>query len=448
MRRLQTAWVPAIIPAHMVVSNVFGGRFLAVPAWAAVHIAKYGQPRDIQVLVGLVSFMDVRTKLVDVSISKIAEEVGSSKETVKRSLKWLSDSGVIDVVERPRPSNNIYKVYYTQRVMGSPMTLYGVTHDPINGSPMTPLDGGNEVTHDPIEMPEIAEIPLFQEVPQITRIISNRDIQKEVLKRVASDDGKVVDMILGSDPERVPDSETPKPKRKKPRFRIRQQEYKQRKPEVDSLVSYFIHNKKILMTHTLTEQDRQIVRKTIRLLLDGGLTNVTIRLMMEKFFSNDNFIQAESPVLMFASQKVQKMLMDAVGIQLDTYTDPVLMFMVNDFNRDDLSLPWEVSSDETLREAIIMHGMEICYRYPEVVADMVRMYADDFGNPSFIKSLDALNALVRWHTGDEAGNPADLRCFIPSITLPKELLSDKKSKIRPASSTIATAVYTYRRITR
>ena len=437
-----------ILPAHMVVSNVFGGRFLAVPAWAFTYISTHGHSRDLQVLVGLVSLMDTRNKLVNAPITRIAEEVKVSKETVKRSLKWLAEHQVITVVERPKPSNNVYKVNYTQKLMVSPVTPHGVTDDPINGSPVTPLTGGNGVTADPMKMPEIAESPLFQEVSQITRIISNRDIQLEVLKRVASDDDKVVDMILGFDPEDAPASEESTPRKKKSKFRIRQQEYKKRKPEVDSLVNYFIYNKKILMTHTLTEQDRQIVRKTIRLLLDGGLTNITIRQMMEKFFDNENFAQSESPVLMFASQKVQHTLMGAVGIQLDTHTDPVLLFMVNDFSRGELELPWSSIDDKSLREVIIMHGMDICYRYPELVADLIRHHSDDLRNPAFQDSLDALNSLVRWHLGEEDGDPENLRYSISPISLPKELQSNKKNKVRPASDTIASAIYTYRRMTR
>lgn len=385
---------------------------------------------------------------MNATIPRIAEEVNVSKETVKRSLKWLSEHQIITVVERPKPSNNVYKVNYIQKVMGSAVTPHSVTSDPINGSAVTPLTGGNGVTGDPMKLPEIAESPLFQEVSEITRIISNRDIHKEVLKRVASDGGKVEDMILGSDPDEVSTSETTRTGKKKPKFRIRQQEYKKRKPEVDSLVNYFVYNKKILMTHTLTDSDRQIVRKTIRLLLDGGLTNVTVRLMMEKFFSNENFATADSPVLMFASQKVQRTLMDSVGIQLDTYTDPVLLFMVNDFNRGDLELPWEPAFDEDLREAIIMHSMDVCYRYPELIAETICQYSDNLRNPEFRDSLDALNSLVRWYLGTEDGDPESLRYSVSSLKLPKELMGKKKSNIRPASDTIALAIYTYRRLMR
>lgn len=444
MRRLSVTAEGGILPIHMVVSNVFGGRFLAVPAWASAHISKYGQSRDLQVLVGLVSFMDTRTKLANVPISKIAEEVNASKETVKRSLKWLSENGIIEVVERPRPSNNVYRINYVQKVMVSPVTLYGVTDDTIMVSPVTLSGDGNGVTGDPIKMPETEESPLFQEVSEITRIISNREIYKEELKRVASDSGKVEDMILGSDPEDTPTS----PSTRKNFSNLRYKEYKKHKPEINALVNHFVYNKKTLMTHTYTQKDRQIVRRTIRLLLDGGLTFDTISLMMDKFFSNENFAFSDSPVLMFASQKVQKRLMDAIGIQLDTGIDPVLLFMINDFNREGLDLPWDLSSDESLREVIIMHGMDLCYRYPEVVASLIRFHLNDFTSPDFVHHLESLNSFMQWRTTGTDFDVDTFRCTAPPINLPVEFLSNKNFKLRPASDTIALAVYTYRRITR
>jgi len=202
----------------MVVSNVFGGRFVAVPEWSLRYIATHGQARDLQVLTTLASMMNTHNKTVDASITQITERVNASKETVKRSIKWLADNGLVTIVSRPKPHNNQYIIHFEQRLIGSPMTLYGVTHDPINGSPMTLLTGGNRVTHDPIKT---SETPMGLEKSQIPRDNYVLEIIKEVKEKVASDDGKVVDMILGSDPDdiKVEKEQKSKPEKRKPRLR-------------------------------------------------------------------------------------------------------------------------------------------------------------------------------------------------------------------------------------
>lgn len=422
----------------MVVSNVFGGRFIAIPAWSVSYIAYQGQPRDLQVLAGLVEMMNVHTQLVNAPIPKLAEVTNLSKETVKRSMKWLVDHQVITVTTRSKATGNVYKINYEQRVVGSPMTLRRVTHDPTEGSPVTLPHDPCRVTHDPTKMVETAEFPKESGEMQIPRIIELLDNKKEKVKSVASDDGKVEDVIFGADPEEVKPEVSGKPKAEGRRTR----------PEVNDLSSYFVYHPKSVMSCSYTHQDMNILRRSIRLLLDGGLTRTSVRQMIDKFFSNEKFVAADSPVLMFSSKSIQQGLMSATGIQLDTDTDPVLVFMINDFNRGELELPWISTADKVLREIIIMHGMEICYRYPELVADMIHHHSDNFENPAFKESLDALNSLVRWHTGEEDGDPENLRYRISPINLPKELLSNNKSNIRPASDTIASAIYTYRRMTR
>lgn len=436
---MQIAEGPAILAPHMGVSNVFGGRFLAIPAWSVTHIAQQGHPSDLQVLAGLVETMNVRTKLVNVSIVKLAETTNLSKETVKRSVKWLTDHHVISVMTRSKSSGNTYRINYEQKIVGSWVTHRRVMDDPSVGSWVTHHEDTGRVMGDPSKMPETEEFPRESDEMQTPRIIELLDNEKEKLKRVVTDDGKVVDMILGSDPEEV------KPE---PSVGRKRADGRKTRPEVNDLAGYFVYHPKSVMTCSYTHQDMNILRRSIRLLLDGGLTRTSIRQMIDKFFSNEKFASAESPVLTFSSKSIQQGLMSATGIQLDTDTDPILMFMINDFTRGDLELPWISTADKVLREVIIMHGMEICYRYPELIAEIIRHYADDFGNPELRDSLDALNSLVRWHTGEEDGDPENLRYSIPSINLPKELQSNNKSTLRPASDTIASAIYTYRRMTR
>lgn len=430
-RWLQRAGRGCIISLHMAVNNVFGGRFLAIPAWSVGYIARYGSPRDLMVLAGLIEVMNVHNKVADVPISKLAELLGTSKETVKRSLKWLADHQVISVIERRKSSNNVYKIHYVQKVVVSKMTPPGVKNDPTPGSKMTPLNEGGGVKNDP---PKTDESPASTAEIETLRIIPILESGIELVKRVASDDGKVGDMIFGADPEEQKVSEFEGPKKRKPR------------PEINDLASYFVYHPGSVMSHTYTTTDVQALRRHLRLLFDGGLTRESIRKMIDQFFVNYKS-SSESPVYMFASKSVQTSLMSMTGIQLDTQTDPVLMFMVNDFNRDGLSLPWAEELDDRLKDIIIMHAMDICYRYPELIAEAIKVFSDDFTNRDFLVSLDALTSLIRWYTGEEDGDPKEIRYSLSFLNLPQELQDDRRSSIRPASSTIASAIYTYRRMT-
>jgi len=416
----------------MAVSNVFGGRFIAIPAWSLGYIARHGSPRDLMVLSGLVEVMNVHNKIADISISNLAEALNTSKETVKRSLKWLSDHHVISVVDRHKASNNTYKIHYVQKVVVSKMTPPGVKNDPTLGSKMTPPNEGGGVKNDPTK---INESPASEAEIKTLRIIPILDNEIETVKRVASDDGTVDDMILGADPDEVKSKVSKSEVKRKPR------------PEINDLASYFVYHPGSVMSHSYNQQDMQALRRHLRLLFDGGLTRASVKKMIDQFFVNYKSSSFDSPVYMFASKSVQASLMSMAGIQLDTQTDPVLLFMNNDFNRDGLTLPWAEDMDERLKDIVILHAMDICYRYPELVADVIKQFSNDFEDHAFKSSLDSLTSLIRWYTGEEDGDPKTIRYSLSSLNLPKELQGNNRASIRPASDTIASAIYTYRRMT-
>jgi hypothetical protein len=203
-------------------------------------------------------------------------------------------------------------------------------------------------------------------------------------------------MILGADPtETKPSDDTPKRKTR---------------PEVNPLVNYFVYHPKSIMNSAYSFQDVQILRRTIRLLLDAGLTRPSIANMIDKFFSTENIRSADSPIRMFSSKSVQQSLMDKIETSLDENTSPVLTLMLNDFNRGDLELPWDSATDEYLRKIVILVGMD-----------------------------------VKWHLGEEECDNEKLISTLSGTTLPKELLATSRSNLRPAADTIISAIYNYRR---
>lgn len=420
---LQTLTGRGILANLMGTSNVFGGRFLAVPEWAFDYISEHGQPRDLQVLIGLVAMMSVHTKEVESSIPEIAKRVRVSKETAKRSLKWLEEHHIITVVRRPRPASSVYKVMYTQKIMGSPMTPYRVTHDPIMGSPMTLLEEGDGVTGDPIK---IDKTPACDQQTETPRVIIDIEINREMVKRAEGD------MIIGADPDKN-DKPTQQEIKRKPR------------PEVNDLTNYFVYHPRSVMNCSYTFQDMNILRRNIRLLLDGGLTRPTIKAMIDRFFTNERFIKADSPVLMFCTKSVQETLMDKIPVALDDDMGDTLKFLMSDFDRSGINLPWSTSIDITIQQAVILRGLDASYRYPELVA---RIIETSFDTPNLQPMISALNSLVRWHLNEEDADITELHSTLSVIDLPKELMSTTKQSIRPAADSIVSAVYNYRRSNR
>ena len=408
-------------------TNVFDGPFLAVPVWAVGEIRDYGQPRDLQILLGLVALMERRTKDIAASVTQIAEYVGVSKETAKRSLKWLADHKIITVIHRQKPLVNVYTLHYTPPVkhgdgvtgdpmMGSRKTLYGVTQDPMVGSQET-----------------LSTLPKDQHDDSFSNFnikILNRST-KEIVKKAAS--GTEGEMILGSDPDDpVSGFEIPQ-KKKAPR-------------KTNQFVNHFLSNKHSIMSSSHSPKDVMILRKTFSTLIDSGLTEFTIMQMVTKFFSVQRWREADNTVLLFCTKDIQQKLMEQVETTVVS-DDPVLSLMMNDFERLDLDIPWPEAMDSVLKRVVIRRGMDICYRYPEVVAQLITIHSGSFYSDEFNTSLSALNSLVRVISGEEQEDSALLLKEVAHLGLPEELLKLSSSNLRLPADSIVEAVYNYRRAT-
>ena len=404
-------------------TNHFDGPFLAVPVWAVEVIRDRGHARDLQVLTALVGCMDLRTRTITASITQIAEYIGVSDTTVKRSVRWMESEGVI-VVTRTGNSVNHYEVQY-RRGRGVTSDLPVGHHRPPLGSPVTYRNTPGGVTGDP---PKSDLSPAQEPKPRNTDIYIQREIIEE--KENAPCGGEGADMILGGDPDKV--SEAPAP----PRTRHPRSAY--------DLADKFMFHPKSLMSQNYTPRDRVILMAACKKLMEGGLTRPSVVKMIDKFWNHPQFSAYSSPVEAFASKAVQKALLETteVTVQVD---NPVLNMMANDFTRGDESLPWSSSADRDLGNAIMMRCMDACYRYPEVVADIATAWNGEFNNPEFLSTLDALNDLVRWHCAQESIDRDNVVKKLSRFNLPQPLLNNTPTMLRPPAGTIEEAVYNYRR---
>lgn len=406
----------------MATNSLFQGPFLAVPLWAAEEIRDHGHPRDLQVLTGLVALMERRTQEVRASINQIAGYLSSSPKTVQRSLKWMESAGIITTTRRGKPAVNMYKIHYKKPVNRdtsdlfnrSPMTYWkGDAGDP-NRSPMT-------YSNTPISWPDQGVREIAIEVLDISGV--------EEVKRAASGGG--VEVIFGADPDDDRREFNPVPQ-KKPRR------------DLNKLVTQFVGDSRLIMVRNFSNQDVNILRRTINTLLDSGLTEFTVTQMVKRFLDVEHWRMGENPILTFSSKAVQKKLMDQVDATV-TADSPILAFIVNDFQRGDLDLPWpDKSMDQAVRNTIIMNGMDVCYRYPELIVYLIENVLGDT-TEEFKYLLIALNSLVRVIAGEEDGDAAALKEILVGVPLPAEIEKLSKENLRPSASSITEAVYNYRR---
>lgn len=401
-------------------TNHFQGPFLAVPLWAHEKIRDKGHGRDMQVLLSLIALMERRTKEVSASVQQIAEYSVLSKETVKRSLRWLEEYGIITTGRRKKPSVNVYTVNYApvNGVNRDPIKAVdkwvdGVTSDPMMGSAVTP------------SKPRLAHTACGLRDSSIE--VLNIDTNK--VKKAAS--GLEEEMILGGDPE-------------EDKVRV-ETKVKKTQRNVNSLVTQFISDPRTIMSHSYSYKEVIILRKTLNTLRDSGLTEFTVSQMIKRFLDVEHWRNSETPVLVFTNKAVQQKLMDQVDTEVVT-EDPVLALMMSDFERVGIDLPWAYANDQLLKREVIRHGIDICYRYPEIVAELIKTN-NGVPSTSFTTTLCALNSLVRVLSGEEDGDLTELHDTLSSVNLPSELYKTSNKDLRPAAGSILEAVYNYRRST-
>jgi len=200
------------------------------------------------------------------------------------------------------------------------------------------------------------------------------------------------------------------------------------------------------MVKTFSYGDVVILRKTLNTLRDSSLTEFTISQMIKRFLDVEHWRNAENPVLTFSSKAVQKKLMEQVDTTV-VVDSPVMSFILNDFQRGDLDLPWnDKSHDQLIRNTVIMNGMDVCYRYPELIVYLIETTIGE-SVEEFKPMLIALNSLVRVIAGEEDGEPQSLKESLTGVPLPTELEKLSKENLRPQASSITEAVYNYRRMT-
>lgn len=407
-------------------TTAFSGPFLAIPKWAMDLMTTTGEHTHLPTLAGLVSLCDTRSHSCRVTVDGLAASLNLSVRTVQRSLKWLQEQSVVSVRRGSGNTPSMYVVNY-EPVTNVTKVVSRVTPRVVTrmSPPSRTLVGVGVTNLSPPDTPLALTPQGFQpspiEVLGSTNELGHREGKGTYGPCASAPEASV---ILGADPN----EDKPAPAKKG--------------SEVNSLVKHFVLHPQVVMSRTYPPVEVSMLRKTMKLLLAGGVTRSTAVQMIDKFYETDRFRTSDRAAFLFSSKKIQSELLASIGGTVGA-DDPLLGLMLTDFEREGVDLPWSAVYDADLRRAVVSVGLDACYRYPELVASLAYTFPGDFTNELFVSALASLNDLIL----AIANNQTDITHLLQlvPIALPKELTTANSTGIRTQAGTIVEAVYRYQR---
>lgn len=399
--------------------------------WSSLdYVAQHGTPTHTHVMMTLLRLTSPVTYRIEATQDEIATAANLSKETIKRSLRWLSEHHIISSARVKGSRPLVYKVHnrplhdprsdvFQRRVMGDPVET---SRDPFH---LCPDQGFSE---------SLALI-----VHSEGSVLGNRSNKgkgttspylcpADVYDVHNDRSGTVPDVILGADPDAEPREDTPakKPKARRPV-----------PPTTEVLDHWNLTARRTGSTPVTGSHDLMIFRTQTKRLLKAGLSVAALRAMINEFFRLDRHREAQAPHLLFFSKDVQRRLLAAVNDTSAQVSDIVLGWVGRGFVRQE-DLPWDEGFDQQFQNLVLRRALSLAYRYPEVVADIARTAQ---GDPDLAKALlsRANEALEAALTGMRDNLPQMCDALASQgVTLPAPLRG--RGEVRPEASTLHEAV--------
>jgi hypothetical protein len=207
-----------------------------------------------------------------------------------------------------------------------------------------------------------------------------------------------------------------------------------RQPRMNStvynLVQYFGYHRHMRMSQRFDNNDRAIIAKYCSTKLANGFTVDVIKDVIDKFYASP-YNSSDFPALMFSKREVQDDLLKEVSF---VSSDEVLQWIVDGMPDDG-----PLDSPREMRKAVLTSCDESLHRYPDVVADILRLnLSEDWAS----SMLSILEDIILWVLG-EGDRPSDLQSLTRVVSLPDELGRGYKvapSRLRKKSETVSSAV--------
>lgn len=209
------------------------------------------------------------------------------------------------------------------------------------------------------------------------------------------------------------------------------------RPEVYELTSYFGYHPRMKMSHRHDATDVAVLNRLFSSRLKQGYTSATLKSMVDRFYQSwaaDSLV----PALTFSSRVVQDALLREADVVKD---DPVLNWLLN-------GLPdtGPVEDPKGMRKALLISQDELLFRYPEVVADILRA---EIGHAQTCTWFTLLDNLIKWNLGEleDSGRnlPTEMdlqRMARARVHVPPVLLTGRRSprSVRAKQDTVPKAI--------
>jgi len=192
---------------------------------------------------------------------------------------------------------------------------------------------------------------------------------------------------------------------------------------VNGLTHYFGYHPQMKMSQRFDEEDKTVLNAYFSRRLKQGHTERSIKKMIDRFWQSWGS-DTERPAFTFTSNKVQQALILEAEIVKD---DPVLEWLLDGMPSNG---PFDDSNE--MRKIVTRHADEGLFRYPDVVADVLR---PDTGNEAAIL-LDLEDVISHKLHGDDRA--VNYRFLQQRSALPKELVGP--GKLRPRQETVSAAI--------
>lgn len=226
--------------------------------------------------------------------------------------------------------------------------------------------------------------------------------------------------VFGADPDTPSSVWIEEPARRQPRMNS----------TVYNLVQYFGYHRHMRMSQRFDGNDRAIIARYCSTKLANGFTSELIKEVIDRFYASP-YNSSDFPALMFSKREVQDELLKEVTF---VSSDVVLQWIV-----DGMPDNGPLASPRDMRKAVLLNSDESLHRYPDVVADILRLNLSEEWTSSM---LSVLESIIMWIL-DEEDRPSDIHSLTRVVLLPEELRNGYKvapSRLRKKSETVSSAV--------
>jgi hypothetical protein len=199
---------------------------------------------------------------------------------------------------------------------------------------------------------------------------------------------------------------------------------------VRELTNYFAYHRNTRMSQRCNDEDKSRLNIFFSRKLKQGFDSASIKEIIDRFYQSPAGQHPFASAL-FCKDEVQRELMEDIDI---SNNDPVLQWLLDGMpNTGPFSQPREV------RSALIKECDDSLLRYPEVVADIIRI---DDPEPHLSERLSSLERLIAWNLTEDEDGAGQWLDVLAIVTLPKELASRSRSpkSIRSKQDSVKDAI--------